>query len=154
MSLVGFNLLVHSFCALSTLRCSGLRTASTAAKPCQGDSLEFYLVIGSIYTDKRGIVVLATLFNENLAPLRTLFLNIHSKDTIATKDELKPFSTFSSRMAALDFIVCDESDMFVMNNNSNMAKNLASRRKANIDSDEVVAADQDIENEPKVSNQD
>ncbi|GJU17750.1 hypothetical protein Tco_1145716 [Tanacetum coccineum] len=44
---VGFNPLVHSFCALSTLRRSGLRTASAAAKPCQGDSLEFYLITES-----------------------------------------------------------------------------------------------------------
>ncbi|GJV74852.1 hypothetical protein Tco_1506436 [Tanacetum coccineum] len=43
---VGFNPLVHSFCALSTLRRSGLRMASAAAKPCQGDSLEFYLITG------------------------------------------------------------------------------------------------------------
>ncbi|GJQ89909.1 hypothetical protein Tco_0104485 [Tanacetum coccineum] len=63
---VGFNPLVHSFCALSTLRRSGLRTASAAAKPCQGDSLEFYLITVSIYTDKRGTVVLATLFNESV----------------------------------------------------------------------------------------
>ncbi|GKC93819.1 hypothetical protein Tco_1159261, partial [Tanacetum coccineum] len=61
---VGFNPLVHSFRALSTLRRSGLRTASAAAKPCQGDSSEFYLITGSIYTDKRGTVVLETLFNE------------------------------------------------------------------------------------------
>ncbi|GJU63065.1 hypothetical protein Tco_1244900 [Tanacetum coccineum] len=47
---VGFNPLVHSFCALSTLRRSGLRTASAAAKPCQGDSLEFYLITGRIST--------------------------------------------------------------------------------------------------------
>ncbi|GJT99587.1 GDP-fucose protein O-fucosyltransferase [Tanacetum coccineum] len=66
--------------------------------------------------------------DETLAPLRALFLNIHSKDTIATKDELEPFSTFSSRMAALNFVVCDESDMFVTNNNGNMAKILAGRR--------------------------
>nr|GEY13635.1 hypothetical protein [Tanacetum cinerariifolium] len=58
-----FNSLVHSFRALSALRRSGLRTASTAAKPCQGDSSEFYLITGSIYTDQRGTVVLATLFN-------------------------------------------------------------------------------------------
>nr|GEV71266.1 hypothetical protein [Tanacetum cinerariifolium] len=32
------------------LRRSGLRTASTAAKPCQGDSLEFYLITGRIPT--------------------------------------------------------------------------------------------------------
>ncbi|GJS23424.1 hypothetical protein Tco_0452056 [Tanacetum coccineum] len=54
--IMGFNPLVHSFRALSTLRRSGLRTASAAAKPCQEDSLEFYLITGSIYTDKRGTV--------------------------------------------------------------------------------------------------
>nr|GEU53919.1 retrovirus-related Pol polyprotein from transposon TNT 1-94 [Tanacetum cinerariifolium] len=63
---VGFNSLVHSLRAFSTLRRSGLRTASTAAKPCQGESLEFYLITGSIYTDQQGTVVLATLFNESL----------------------------------------------------------------------------------------
>ncbi|KAL8211527.1 hypothetical protein R6Q57_005964 [Mikania cordata] len=67
--------------------------------------------------------------DETLAPLRALFPNIHSKDTIAIKQELEPFSAFSSRMAALDFIVCDESDVFVTNNNGNMAKILAGRRK-------------------------
>nr|GEY83015.1 hypothetical protein [Tanacetum cinerariifolium] len=34
-------------------------------KPCQGDSAEFYLITGSIYTDQRGTVVLETLFNES-----------------------------------------------------------------------------------------
>ncbi|GJR41012.1 hypothetical protein Tco_1216696 [Tanacetum coccineum] len=43
-----FNSLVHSLRALSTLRRSGLRTASAAAKPCQGDSLEFSLITGRI----------------------------------------------------------------------------------------------------------
>ncbi|KAK2660891.1 hypothetical protein Ddye_007424 [Dipteronia dyeriana] len=66
---------------------------------------------------------------ETLAPLKALFPNFYSKETIATKEELKPFSTFSSRMAALDFIVCDESDVFVTNNNGNMARILAGRRK-------------------------
>ncbi|GKF73076.1 hypothetical protein Tco_0219408, partial [Tanacetum coccineum] len=28
-----------------------MRTASAAAKPCQGDSSEFYLITGSIYTE-------------------------------------------------------------------------------------------------------
>ncbi|GJS88057.1 hypothetical protein Tco_0770693 [Tanacetum coccineum] len=41
-----FNSLVRSLRALSTLRRSGLRTANATAKPCQGDSLEFYLITG------------------------------------------------------------------------------------------------------------
>ncbi|GJX29608.1 hypothetical protein Tco_0237687 [Tanacetum coccineum] len=43
--------MVHSLRALSTLRRSGLRTASAAAKPCQGDSSEFYLITGRIPDD-------------------------------------------------------------------------------------------------------
>ncbi|PSS08242.1 GDP-fucose protein O-fucosyltransferase protein [Actinidia chinensis var. chinensis] len=66
---------------------------------------------------------------ETLAPLKALFPNFHSKETIASKEELAPFSSFSSRMAALDFIVCDESDVFVTNNNGNMARILAGRRR-------------------------
>nr|GEX93454.1 retrovirus-related Pol polyprotein from transposon TNT 1-94 [Tanacetum cinerariifolium] len=62
---VGFNSLVYSLRALSALRRSGLRTASTAVKPCQGDSSKFYLITGSIHTDQRGTVVLATLFNRS-----------------------------------------------------------------------------------------
>nr|GEV30208.1 hypothetical protein [Tanacetum cinerariifolium] len=50
MNPVGFNSLVHSLCALSTLRRFSLRTASAAAKPCQGDALELYLITGRIPT--------------------------------------------------------------------------------------------------------
>ncbi|EPS60639.1 hypothetical protein M569_14161, partial [Genlisea aurea] len=64
-----------------------------------------------------------------LAPLKALFPNFHSKDTLASPRELNPFSPFSSRMAALDFVVCDESDVFVSNNNGNMVKILAGRRR-------------------------
>nr|GEZ16694.1 hypothetical protein [Tanacetum cinerariifolium] len=65
VKLVGFNPLVYSSRAMSTLRCFGLRTASAAANPYQEDSLKVYLITGSIYTDQRGTVVLATLFNES-----------------------------------------------------------------------------------------
>ncbi|GKB36569.1 hypothetical protein Tco_0881511 [Tanacetum coccineum] len=41
-----------------------MRTASAAAKPCQGDSSELYLITGSIYTDQRGTGVIATVFDE------------------------------------------------------------------------------------------
>ncbi|CAM0952850.1 unnamed protein product [Alopecurus aequalis] len=64
-----------------------------------------------------------------LAPLKALFPNFHTKESLASKDELTPFLTHSSRMAAIDFIVCDGSDAFVTNNNGNMAKILAGRRR-------------------------
>ncbi|GJU35384.1 hypothetical protein Tco_1183738 [Tanacetum coccineum] len=41
--------LVHSFRVLSALSRSGLRTDSTDAKPCQGDSSEFYLITSKKY---------------------------------------------------------------------------------------------------------
>lgn len=65
---------------------------------------------------------------ETLRPLRELFPNFYTKEMLAD-EELKPFLQFSSRLAAIDYIVCDESDVFVTNNNGNMAKILAGRRR-------------------------
>ncbi|CAN4104574.1 unnamed protein product [Withania somnifera] len=83
-----------------------------------GEDVHIYVASGEIYGG-----------NKTLAPLEVLFPNLYTKDTLASKDELKPFSAFSTRMAALDFIVCDESDVFVANNHGNMAKLLAGRRR-------------------------
>nr|GFB10021.1 hypothetical protein [Tanacetum cinerariifolium] len=89
----GFNSLVHSLRALSALRRSGLRTASTSAKPCQGDSLEFYLITGSIYTDQRGTVVLATLFNGRI-------LTVAAAGQMDVNSQLHAYSSNSSSMTA------------------------------------------------------
>ncbi|XP_020599769.1 uncharacterized protein At1g04910-like [Phalaenopsis equestris] len=83
-----------------------------------GNDVHIYVASGEVYGGE-----------ETLAPLKALFPNFHSKETLASKEELSPFSPFSSRMAALDYIVCDESDVFVTNNNGNMAKMLAGRRR-------------------------
>ncbi|KAL6270939.1 hypothetical protein ACE6H2_027850 [Prunus campanulata] len=83
-----------------------------------GSDIHLYVASGEVYGGE-----------ETLAPLKKLFPNYHSKETIASKEELTPFSSFSSRMAALDFIVCDESDVFITNNNGNMARMLAGRRR-------------------------
>lgn len=84
-----------------------------------GSDVHIYVASGEVYGGE-----------ETLAPLKALFPNFYSKETIASKEELEPFASFSSRMAALDFIVCDESDVFVTNNNGNMARILAGRRCA------------------------
>lgn len=85
-----------------------------------GKDVHIYVASGEVYGGE-----------ETLAPLKALFPNFYSKDTLASKEELEPFAAFSSRMAALDFLVCDESDVFVTNNNGNMAKILAGRRRYN-----------------------
>ncbi|XP_020227196.1 O-fucosyltransferase 29 [Cajanus cajan] len=66
--------------------------------------------------------------DETMQPLKDLFPNIYTKEMLA-QEELKPFLPFSSRLAAIDYIVCDESNVFVTNNNGNMAKILAGRRR-------------------------
>nr|XP_019705404.1 LOW QUALITY PROTEIN: O-fucosyltransferase 29 [Elaeis guineensis] len=65
---------------------------------------------------------------QTLQPLKDLFPNLYTKEMLAG-DDLKPFLPFSSRLAAIDYIVCDDSDVFVTNNNGNMAKMLAGRRR-------------------------
>lgn len=83
-----------------------------------GKDVHLYVASGDVYGGE-----------ETLAPLKALFPNFHSKETVASKKELAPFLPYSSRMAALDFIVCDGSDVFVTNNNGNMARMLAGRRR-------------------------
>jgi hypothetical protein len=79
--------------------------------------VHIYVASGEIYGGAR-----------TLASLKAIFPNLHTKETISSKEELAPFLKYSSRMAALDFIVCDESAAFIANNNGNMAKILAGRR--------------------------
>ncbi|XP_010258886.1 PREDICTED: uncharacterized protein At1g04910-like [Nelumbo nucifera] len=76
-----------------------------------------YVASGEIYGGKK-----------TLQPLKDLFPNFYTKEMLAN-EELRPFLSFSSRLAAIDYIVCDESDVFVTNNNGNMAKILAGRRR-------------------------
>ncbi|GJX26995.1 hypothetical protein Tco_0233291, partial [Tanacetum coccineum] len=58
------NSLVHSLRAWSTLRRSGLRTASTTAKPCQVDSSEFYLITGILTGDLKIMMESSTEEND------------------------------------------------------------------------------------------
>ncbi|KAF7017775.1 unnamed protein product [Triticum aestivum] len=83
-----------------------------------GKDVHLYVASGDVYGGE-----------ETLAPLKALFPNFHSKETLSSKEELAPFLPFSSRMAALDYVVCDDSDVFVTNNNGNMARMLAGRRR-------------------------
>lgn len=81
-----------------------------------GNDTHLYVASGEIYGGE-----------NTLQPLRDLFPNFYTKEMLASK-ELKPFLPYSSRLAAIDYIVCYESDVFVTNNNGNMAKILAGHR--------------------------
>ncbi|KAH7373188.1 hypothetical protein KP509_17G043200 [Ceratopteris richardii] len=83
-----------------------------------GSDTYLYVASGEIYGGETA-----------LAPLKQMFPNFFTKDTLSTKDELRPFSAYSSRLAAIDFVVCDQSDVFVTNNNGNMARMLSGRRR-------------------------
>ncbi|XP_076920033.1 protein ROOT HAIR SPECIFIC 17-like [Bidens hawaiensis] len=83
-----------------------------------GEDVHIYVASGEVYGGE-----------DTLLPLKELFPNFHSKATLATQEELAPFAAYSSRMAALDFIVSNESDIFVTNNNGNRAKMLAGTRR-------------------------
>jgi hypothetical protein len=85
-----------------------------------GKDTYLYVASGEIYNGE-----------ASLAPLKALFPNFFTKDTLATNEELKPFAKFSSRMAAVDYVVCSQSDVFVANNNGNMARILAGERRFN-----------------------
>lgn len=65
---------------------------------------------------------------KTLQPLRELFPNLYTKEILAG-ERLNPFLPFSTRLAAIDYVVCEESDVFVTNNNGNMAKLLAGQRR-------------------------
>ncbi|KAI5063259.1 hypothetical protein GOP47_0022253 [Adiantum capillus-veneris] len=65
----------------------------------------------------------------SLAPLKALFPHFHTKDTLTSLDELGPFVSYTNRMAAIDYIVCEESDVFITNYNGNMVKVLAGSRR-------------------------
>ncbi|KAG6528113.1 hypothetical protein ZIOFF_010262 [Zingiber officinale] len=65
---------------------------------------------------------------KTLQPLKDLFPHFYTKEMLAGVD-LQPFLPFSSRLAAIDYIVCYESDVFITNNNGNMAKILAGHRR-------------------------
>ncbi|XP_010498714.1 PREDICTED: uncharacterized protein At1g04910-like [Camelina sativa] len=77
-----------------------------------------YIAAGEIYGGE-----------SRLADLRSRFSMLMSKEKLATREELKPFMNHSTQMAALDYIVSVESDVFIPSYSGNMARAVEGHRR-------------------------
>lgn len=66
---------------------------------------------------------------NRMAPLRNMFPNLVTKEELTTKEELNSYRKHVTNLAALDFLVCLKSDVFVMTHGGNFAKLIIGARR-------------------------
>ncbi|KMT20000.1 hypothetical protein BVRB_1g000230 [Beta vulgaris subsp. vulgaris] len=77
-----------------------------------------YMASGKLYQEER-----------HLAPLLEMFPLLYTKESLATKEELAYFKGYSSRLAALDYVVCLFSEVFLTTQGGNFPHFLMGHRR-------------------------
>lgn len=77
-----------------------------------------YIAAGEIYGGK-----------THLSELTSRFPNVLFKEMVATEEELRAYSNHASQMAALDYIISLESDVFIPTHSGNMARAVEGHRR-------------------------
>jgi len=81
-------------------------------------STPVYIAAGEIYGGE-----------SHMVDLQSRFPILMNKEKLASAEELRPFSQYAAQMAALDYIVSVESDVFIPSYSGNMARAVAGHRR-------------------------